>query len=41
MKQAITTFDSEGIDKAEELILEYYKPENLKQMLVRLKASQN
>jgi len=39
MKQAITTFDSEGIDKAEELILEYYKPENLKQMLVRLKAS--
>jgi hypothetical protein len=38
MKQAITIFDSSGIDKAEELLLEYYKPVNLRRMLVRLKV---
>ncbi len=38
MKQAITTFETSDIDKAEEVILEYYKPENLRQMLFRLKA---
>ena len=29
LEQAINTFEASGIDKAEEVLLEYYKPEKL------------
>ena len=38
LEQAINIFEASGIDKAEEVLLEYYKPEKLKQLFIRLKA---
>lgn len=38
LEQAINTFEASGIDKAEEVLLEYYKPEKLKQLFIRLKV---
>lgn len=38
MKEAIQVYKEKGIDEAEKLILEYYKPENLKFEFIRLKA---
>lgn len=38
LKRAIDTFETSGIDKAEEVLLEYYKPEKLKQLFNRLNA---
>lgn len=38
LKQAIDIFKASGIDKAEEVLLEYYKPEKLKQLFIRLKT---
>lgn len=38
MVEMIEIYESEGIDKAEERILEYYKTENLKYEFLRLKA---
>lgn len=40
MKQAINTYEISGLNKAEEVLLEYYKPEKLKYELIRLKAVQ-
>ena len=38
MKDALKKYETDGIEKSEELILEYYKPENIEFELISLKA---
>jgi hypothetical protein len=38
MKKCLLIFEGEGLEKSEDLLFDYYKPENIKSNMIRLKA---